>query len=212
MIPRWVTASLLVAACAGRGDSPRTSPRDVEPVGVSSTGGDCWPECITENWTNASLAALLVEVERICGIRVFATQDVGGYVSVRVEQATCAETIVALASEAGLKVEVARVETRRGGRTECCVDAFVLSVPDKKRHRVLSAKQLRQLQARREAGVLYPGPAAWTPWSDDASEASTGSTSVRSDYWSTSGRVHVQGYFRRDGTYVRPHTRSRPRK
>lgn len=28
---------------------------------------------------------------------------------------------------------------------------------------------------------------------------------------SGSGRVHVRGYYRRDGTYVRPHTRSRPR-
>lgn len=26
------------------------------------------------------------------------------------------------------------------------------------------------------------------------------------------GRVHVRGYHRRDGTYVRPHTRSRPRR
>lgn len=26
-----------------------------------------------------------------------------------------------------------------------------------------------------------------------------------------SGSVHVRGYYRRDGTYVRPHTRSRPR-
>jgi hypothetical protein len=27
-----------------------------------------------------------------------------------------------------------------------------------------------------------------------------------------SGTVHVRGYYRRDGTYVRPHTRSRPRR
>lgn len=27
---------------------------------------------------------------------------------------------------------------------------------------------------------------------------------------STGGSVHVRGYYRRDGTYVRPHTRSRP--
>lgn len=29
---------------------------------------------------------------------------------------------------------------------------------------------------------------------------------------STGGRVHVRGYYRKDGTYVRPHTRSRPRR
>lgn len=29
---------------------------------------------------------------------------------------------------------------------------------------------------------------------------------------STGGPVYVRGYYRRDGTYVRPHTRSRPRR
>jgi hypothetical protein len=29
---------------------------------------------------------------------------------------------------------------------------------------------------------------------------------------SSSGSVHVRGYYRKDGTYVRPHTRSRPRR
>lgn len=31
-------------------------------------------------------------------------------------------------------------------------------------------------------------------------------------YTGGAGRVHVRGYHRRDGTYVRPHTRSRPRR
>jgi hypothetical protein len=29
---------------------------------------------------------------------------------------------------------------------------------------------------------------------------------------SSSGNVHVKGYYRKDGTYVKPHTRSKPRK
>lgn len=30
-------------------------------------------------------------------------------------------------------------------------------------------------------------------------------------YGGSGGAVRVRGYYRRDGTYVRPHTRSRPR-
>ena len=43
------------------------------------------------------------------------------------------------------------------------------------------------------------------------SSSSTTSTTVQPQKdVNTSGDVHVKGYYRKDGTYVRPHTRSRP--
>lgn len=46
-----------------------------------------------------------------------------------------------------------------------------------------------------------------------ATEARVGSSYTPSTRVSSgSGEVHVKGYYRKDGTYVQPHTRSRPRK
>ena len=47
-----------------------------------------------------------------------------------------------------------------------------------------------------------PDPIRWTPTQMSRSRAPS----------SGSGRVYVRGYTRKDGTYVRPHTRSRPRR
>ena len=49
----------------------------------------------------------------------------------------------------------------------------------------------------------------------DSSKATENSQSTTSAYKppvNTSGDVHVKGYYRKDGTYVRPHTRSKPSK
>lgn len=55
-------------------------------------------------------------------------------------------------------------------------------------------------------GVRGPGPEGFSPdWSGYGG-------GVSSDAGSSSGRVSVRGYSRKDGTYVRPHTRSRPRR
>jgi hypothetical protein len=48
--------------------------------------------------------------------------------------------------------------------------------------------------------TAVPADSADAPRSSGGSSASSG----------TGGSVHVRGYYRRDGTYVRPHTRSRP--
>ncbi len=45
---------------------------------------------------------------------------------------------------------------------------------------------------------------------DDPSSSPTGTTVSPSPSALTGGEVHVKGYYRKDGTYVRPHTRSAP--
>jgi hypothetical protein len=52
--------------------------------------------------------------------------------------------------------------------------------------------------------ITAPAPSATT-----STEAASPSTSAHT---STGGTVQVRGYYRKDGTYVRPHTRSAPRR
>jgi hypothetical protein len=57
---------------------------------------------------------------------------------------------------------------------------------------------------------------AWNPLytgsTDRNSYTSSSSSSSNSSSSSSSKTVHVKGYTRKDGTYVRPHTRSAPKK
>jgi len=47
---------------------------------------------------------------------------------------------------------------------------------------------------------------------NDTNSNKTNSSEVKSKTASSSGTVYVNGYYRKDGTYVRPHTRSAPKK
>lgn len=58
----------------------------------------------------------------------------------------------------------------------------------------------------------YTGTTTASSSSSSASRSSTSSSSSSSSYSSSPKTVHVKGYTRKDGTYVRPHTRSAPRR
>lgn len=45
-----------------------------------------------------------------------------------------------------------------------------------------------------------------------AAPVDAGGSAAAAEQASTGGTVHVKGYFRKDGTYVRPHTRRAPRR
>jgi hypothetical protein len=69
-------------------------------------------------------------------------------------------------------------------------------------HRVNGRRIVRAYYLRIPPPVLAKTPA-------DSAEARRGSGGSSASP-GTGGPVHVRGYHRRDGTYVRPHTRSRP--
>lgn len=74
-----------------------------------------------------------------------------------------------------------------------------------------SGPSFEERQARDHA-AYQERMAAWnTAKGEPAPIASDGSTLWSADE-EQSGSVHVDGYRRADGTYVRPHTRSRPRR
>jgi hypothetical protein len=69
---------------------------------------------------------------------------------------------------------------------------------------------LLQVNGRRMVRAYYlriPLPIAVVPTDSVKPQPPSGGSAASP---STGGSVHVRGYYRRDGTYVRPHTRSRP--
>lgn len=83
-----------------------------------------------------------------------------------------------------------------------------------------SSKGFRKVKYRNKVGYVYrPSFKAYskTEYQNTYASANT-NDSVKNDRIktyrpsSTGGTVHVKGYYRKNGTYVRPHTRSAPRK
>lgn len=69
---------------------------------------------------------------------------------------------------------------------------------------------LLRVNGRRMVRAYYlriPNPVAAVPADSARPQPRSGGSSASP---STGGSVHVRGYYRKDGTYVRPHTRSRP--
>ncbi|WP_148042732.1 hypothetical protein [Pedobacter jejuensis] len=85
--------------------------------------------------------------------------------------------------------------------------------------RKLSKKQLELLAFTNDYGYTYDGVpissyrygrlAPTSPTYTPSRSYGSGSTKTTK---STGGTVHVKGYTRKDGTYVKPHTRSAPRR
>lgn len=99
------------------------------------------------------------------------------------------------------------------------VNGYSIQMLTWKKLRKLSKKKLEMLAFTSEYGYTYDGIstssyrygriAATSPSSTPSRSYSSGSsTSTKS----TGGTVQVKGYTRKDGTYVKPHTRSAPRR
>lgn len=71
-----------------------------------------------------------------------------------------------------------------------------------------SSKDLSYLTFNDDSTYSYKGSKI-TPFPDGSPTYSNNSSSPSS---STGGTVHVKGYYRKNGTYVKPHTRSAPKR
>ena len=73
------------------------------------------------------------------------------------------------------------------------------------------SKRYRKIKYRNYAGwAYYPDYTASSNYSSRSSSSSSSSTRSSSNYSSPGKTVNVKGYYRKNGTYVRPHTRSSP--
>lgn len=78
-----------------------------------------------------------------------------------------------------------------------------------------SKKNYSKLKWGNYYGWVYkPSYTAYSDYSKTSSYSSPSlrSSSIYSSQSNSGGSVHVKGYTRKDGTYVRPHTRSAPRR
>lgn len=83
-----------------------------------------------------------------------------------------------------------------------------------------SKKGFRKVKYKGKTGYVYrPSFKAYAPSSYRAvarnigkDSTVTSSTRTYTPATSSNGTVHVRGYYRKDGTYVKPHTRSAPRR
>ena len=73
------------------------------------------------------------------------------------------------------------------------------------------SKKYRKIKYGNYAGwAYYPNYTASSQYSSRYSSSSSSSTRSSSNYSSPGKTVNVKGYYRKNGTYVRPHTRSSP--
>lgn len=73
------------------------------------------------------------------------------------------------------------------------------------------SKKYRKIKYGNYAGwAYYPDYTASSQYSSRYSSSSSSSTKSSSNYSSPGKTVNVKGYYRKNGTYVRPHTRSSP--
>lgn len=73
------------------------------------------------------------------------------------------------------------------------------------------SKKYRKIKYGNYAGwAYYPNYTASSQYSSRYSSSSSSSTRSSSNYSSPGKTVKVKGYYRKNGTYVRPHTRSSP--
>ena len=73
------------------------------------------------------------------------------------------------------------------------------------------SKKYRKIKYGNYAGwAYYPDYTATSNYSPSSSSSSSSSTRRSSNYLSPGKTVNVKGYYRKNGTYVRPHTRSSP--
>jgi hypothetical protein len=73
------------------------------------------------------------------------------------------------------------------------------------------SKRYRKIKYGNYAGwAYYPDYSASSHYSSSSSSSSSSSTRSSSNYSSPGKTVNVKGYYRKNGTYVRPHTRSSP--
>lgn len=73
------------------------------------------------------------------------------------------------------------------------------------------SKKYRKIKYENYAGwAYYPNYTASSQYSSRYSSSSSSSTRSSSNYSSPGKTVNVKGYYRKNGTYVRPHTRSSP--
>lgn len=73
------------------------------------------------------------------------------------------------------------------------------------------SKKYRKIKYGNYAGwAYYPNYTASSNYSSRSSSSSSSSTRSSSNYSSPGKTVNVKGYYRKNGTYVRPHTRSSP--
>ena|SRR5687767_13513050 len=69
-----------------------------------------------------------------------------------------------------------------------------------------SSKDIKYLTFHNDSIYIYSNP------SNTAKTLKSSSSSSNSSSSSSGGTVYVKGYYRKDGTYVRPHTRSAPKR
>ena len=73
------------------------------------------------------------------------------------------------------------------------------------------SKKYRKIKYGNYAGwAYYPNYTASSQYSSRYSSSSSSSSRSSSNYSSPGKTVNVKGYYRKNGTYVRPHTRSSP--
>ena len=73
------------------------------------------------------------------------------------------------------------------------------------------SKRYRKIKYGNYAGwAYYPDYSASSHYSSSSSSSSSSSTRSSSNYSNPGKTVNVKGYYRKNGTYVRPHTRSSP--
>ena len=73
------------------------------------------------------------------------------------------------------------------------------------------SKRYRKIKYGNYAGwAYYPDYSASSNYSSSSSSSSSSSKRSSSNYSNPGKTVNVKGYYRKNGTYVRPHTRSSP--
>ena len=73
------------------------------------------------------------------------------------------------------------------------------------------SKKYRKIKYGNYSGwAYYPNYTASSNYSSSSTSSSYSSTRSSSNYTSPGKTVNVKGYYRKNGTYVRPHTRSSP--
>jgi len=102
-----------------------------------------------------------------------------------------------LSRQIGIPLTRAGRQRKLGKMVGCCIPLFVLSLACI--GLVLGCGELPESRPETPAATYYQPKQTYRP-------PSTYTHSYSSD------RVHVKGYYRKDGTYVRPHTRSKPRR
>lgn len=199
MIQTLALAGALVltgGACATAGD-PAPEPQPITPV-LAAPGAEVWVAVPDRGYYLSSRtpggAAILARPNMVRSL-TFATEAearAAGFVPFDPNQS----------DGISRTVFVATVGSGHYISTGCVQGFALVAAPGTSARRVVF-----QTEAEARAAGYAPSPGA-----ANCPRATSSPATAASPAPATGGPVHVRGYYRRDGTYVRPHSRSRPRR